>query len=285
MTKIFLTGGTGHVGAVISRLLEKHYKITNISLRQNNNLTDSSFLDLDNLLMNDTINPDDFLIHCAAEINHDNLNAETSRVNCMYTHALLSKFKTSGLSNCILISGAPIVGLKGTVITENDCVSPTSIYHLSKYYQEKIIELLTFESYYNLRISSPISPFVRKKNIFKVFMDNAIADKEIQISGKGTRSQNYIDVRDVALTVAKIISNSYKSGTYNICAPSAISNFELAQKIVSTINSKSTISFAGEDDFDDHSWNYSIEKARKELEFIPIFTIEKTISDYFKFHK
>ena len=116
-------------------------------------------------------------------------------------------------------------------------------------------------------------------------MDNAISDKEIQISGKGTRSQNYIDVRDVALIVAKIISNSYKSGTYNICAPSAISNFELAQKIVSTINSKSTISFAGKDDFDDHCWNYSIEKARKELEFIPIFTIEKTISDYYKFHK
>jgi nucleoside-diphosphate-sugar epimerase len=285
MTRIFLTGGTGHVGNIIGGLLENHYEIIHISFRKNKNIPHHSLFNLDDLLINETINPDDFLIHCASEIDYDNSNEEISRVNCMYTHSLLSKFKKSGLKNCILISSAPVGGVKDTIITENDCVSPQSLYHLSKYYQEKTIELLAFETYYNLRISSPISPFLRKENIFKIFMDNAILNNEIQIKGNGTRSQNYIDVRDVALIISKITANRYKSGTYNICAPSSISNFKLAQKIVSTINSKSKLTFMGQDDLDGHCWNFSIEKARKELEFNPIFTLEKTISDYYRFNK
>ena len=54
MTRIFLTGGTGHVGNIISGLLGNQSDVIHISFRKNKKKTHHSLFNLDDLLINET---------------------------------------------------------------------------------------------------------------------------------------------------------------------------------------------------------------------------------------
>jgi UDP-glucose 4-epimerase len=284
MSKVFITGTTGHVGQVLFNYLDADLEVISINRNQNSFAQEKSinYNDIEKYLDAYKINDDDTLVHVSSVIDNDNLNEEITYFNTYYTHKLLKLFKSNGLKKVILISSAPIPGYKDNSITESEIIEPLTVYHLSKFYQEKLIELLNFKSFYNLRISSPISPFISKFNIFKVFMDAAIKNDDIKILGKGLRSQNYIDVRDIAELTKSIIINSFESGTYNICSDVSISDADLATTIIKTINSKSNILFNGEDKLDSQNWRFNISKATEKLNFVPKIKIEKTIQDYYQ---
>lgn len=290
MNKILISGTSGHVGSLIyDRINEKYPVITlnrNKQKNENNSLTYNDILNIQNNDHMKIISSCDTFIHVASAIDVDDLNPQISYFNCFQTHSLFSLLKRVGLNKMILISGASIVNSKDGIISENSTILPKSVYHLSKFYQEKLTEILNFDSYYNLRISSPISPIISKNTIFKVFMDNAISDNEIFIRGKGTRMQNYIDVRDVSRVVQDIInSDNYLSGTYNICSNNSISNLDLAKLITEVVSSKSKIKHIGKDFNDDKSWIFDNSKAKKNLNLKIEYPIIKTISDYFSLHK
>jgi nucleoside-diphosphate-sugar epimerase len=139
---------------------------------------------------------------------------------------------------------------------------------------------MSFENFYSLIVSSPISFQMRKKTIFSVFMDKAMKGETIIVSGKGSRKQNYIDVRDVAELCYKLIMSNLPSGTFNVCSERSISNLELAEIIIKTISSKSVIKLEGEDSFDDIHWEFDVSKARNILGFTCKYSLIDTINDY-----
>ncbi len=287
MNKIFITGSTGHVGKIIFERLADSFNVTTINRSATNHhkANNIHYNHISDYLNSIKIQQNDFLIHIASDIDFNNMNQQVTYFNTYETHKLFSCFINYGLKNVILISSAPIVENENKLMNEKQKVTPLTVYHLSKYYQEKLIELLPFEKFYSFRISSPISPVLDKVNIFKVFMDKAIQNENIMILGKGSRVQNYIDVRDIADLVKNTITNKYKSGTYNICSEESISNLDLAQTIIKTIGSKSQILFEGMDENDNQKWIYDINKAKENLLFNPVRKIENTIIDYFNIHK
>jgi nucleoside-diphosphate-sugar epimerase len=287
MSNVFITGTTGHVGQVLYNYLNVDFEVISINRNQNSFTQEKNIYydEIEKYLDANKINDDDTLVHVSSVIDNDNLNEEITYFNTFYTHKLLKLFKLFGLKKVILISSAPIPGYKDHSITENEFIEPITVYHLSKFYQEKLVELLGFENFYNLRISSPISPIISKSNIFKVFMDAAIKNDDIKILGKGLRSQNYIDVRDIAELSKSIIVNNFKSGTYNICSDVSISNINLAKTIIRIIDSKSKMLFIGEDKLDDQNWRFNISRAAEKLNFSPKIKIEKTIQDYYQNYK
>jgi nucleoside-diphosphate-sugar epimerase len=280
--KLYITGASGHVGGVIVEMLSDYFDIYIVDLRTNTvkNLNSNDLSQIDEFLKQNTISDYDTIIHCASVIDYSSLNSSISEFNCFETHSFLAKFLEKGIRRCILISGAPIVGFKSEAICEADCVNPMSIYHLSKYYQEKLIELLGFDWFLNLRISSPVSPKIKSNTIFKVFIDNALKGEDLKILGKGSRRQNYIDVRDLSLIIKHVCLNPTNPGTYNICSDKSYSNLELAEIIKNETCSKSKVIMEGQDPLDDQEWLFDISKAQRELKFCINYPLESTIKDY-----
>ena len=100
----------------------------------------------------------------------------------------------------------------------------------------------------------------------------------ITIIGKGTRKQNYINTKDVALAVQLAIESNVQ-GIFNIASSDSISNIELAKLCKTFLDSKSSIKLEGEDKEEGINWDISIDKAYRELHYLPQKSILKTIRE------
>jgi UDP-glucose 4-epimerase len=120
---------------------------------------------------------------------------------------------------------------------------------------------------------------MKPDTILPTFIKVCRANSDITILGKGQRIQNYIDVRDICHAVLRSIEKMDKYGVFNIANDKSYSNLELAYICKKVLGSKSDILFQGKDAFERYNWTISIEKAKKELEFTPKYTIEQSILD------
>jgi nucleoside-diphosphate-sugar epimerase len=285
MSKCFITGTSGHVGSILYDYLIDHFDVYEINSSKHvsnngNNFTYETIYNDQNCLNN--LGNSDFLIHVSSVIDFCDLSTEISYFNAYETHRLFAFFRKCGLKKIILISSAPIVGNNFNKMDENSLPNLKTVYHLSKYYQEKLIEILNFDFFYILRLSSPISHKINKNTIFKTFLDCAIKGDNIRIFGKGTRSQNYIDVRNLYSVIKKIHEDNPISGVYNICADHSLTNVQLAETIIKILSSSSTYSFYGEDLLDDQFSNFDNSKAKLNLNLTLNYNLQDTIVDYVK---
>jgi nucleoside-diphosphate-sugar epimerase len=110
-----------------------------------------------------------------------------------------------------------------------------------------------------------------------VFVRRALAGDPLQILGQGTRQQNYVDVRDLAIAVESCLTRR-ASGVYNVAAAESISNYGLAQTCVDELHSSSTIDFIGKPDPEEGTtWDVSISKAHRDFGYSPQYTIRDSI--------
>jgi nucleoside-diphosphate-sugar epimerase len=129
----------------------------------------------------------------------------------------------------------------------------------------------------SLRLTSPSGPGTPESRILAVFVRRAVADDPLRILGRGTRKQNYLDVRDVALAVEACLTK-HASGIYNIAAANTISNCELAKLCIDELGSSAGIEFVGEPDPEEGvEWDVSASKAYRDLGYRPRFTIRDSI--------
>ena len=289
MKRVLISGANGHIGHIVSELLKSDMEIIQLTrnlMRDENEFTRViSYETLNDLSKNELKNylgSLDAFIHVASEIDYSSYNTNLTYFNIYVFHSVLVKLKEIGLEKVILISSAPLVGFrKDKILTEDMNIESTpSLYHFTKFCQEQILQFIDFNFFYSLRVSSPVSPKMNKTTIFSVFMDKAINSEKLLIYGKGTRKQNYIDVRDIAELCYKIVKEKLSSGTYNVCSENSISNLELAKKIIKTTSSNSIIELKGEDSYDDIHWQFDVSKAKSILGFSCKYSLEDTIIDY-----
>jgi dTDP-glucose 4,6-dehydratase len=99
----------------------------------------------------------------------------------------------------------------------------------------------------------------------------------LTVHGKGTRRQNYIDVRDAA-RAARLCIERRATGLYNIGAPEPISNLDLARRCVEVLGSSSTVTHSDKPDPDDALvWSMDTSRARQELGFALDYTLSDSI--------
>ena len=81
-------------------------------------------------------------------------------------------------SKLILISGIPVIGIPNNVITELTAVNPRTVYHVTKVFQELLLNQLNLKNstinVINLRIPSPIGPGQPVTSIVPVFLNQAL---------------------------------------------------------------------------------------------------------------
>lgn len=288
---VLLTGAFGYIGKyVITKLLNENYHI--IALSRSSHIVPATLkahLDIiqvdiadENMISNvlSKVKQCDSLIHLAANLDMVG-NDKTISVNCMGTYHLIRLASQLGVKKFIYISSIPVIGIPQQIpITENHPVHPESLYHITKYMGEQMICSLcpSIMKKTILRIPSPIGIGMSPNNYLSILFQKCLCSETINVYGQGLRTQNYIDVRDVAEAIyhALIYPNS---GLFLIAGEKSITNKDLAFLCQKITHSSSKITFGQKTDPEEgNQWTISTKKAANELNFFPKYSLVDTLS-------
>jgi len=289
MMDVLVTGDSGFVGKNICRnLLGKGYNVIGLHSKVNDEkkqtsqqlLADIGRIEEVRNLINEL--PENIaIVHAAAALSKGIYDNEVVRVNCMGIQNILWLAEQKKSRCFIYLSGLPVIGKpKITPIVEDHPVNPLTTYHTSKLFGEYLVDLVSKNDLkgYNLRITAPVGPGMPKDRFLPTIIRQAMLGKPIQISGYGSRKQNYVDVRDIANAVELCLSG-VTGGTFNIAGNKFISNMDLARRCVAACDSTSEIKVNGFDDPEEgYVWDVSIEKASQCLGYFPEYSIDDMIN-------
>ncbi len=286
--RVLVTGSRGHVGgAIVRHLVEGGFDVGGVSRRANTNLpaqvrqfsadiASAEFVET----VREAVNPCDAIVHAAAEIDMRPDARAVTLTNGLGTQQVLQLAELWGVESFVYLSSVPVIGMPRVLpITEDHPVAPRTAYHASKLYGEHLTAVARTNGLpaATLRLTSPVGPGMPRSRILAVFAGRARQGLPLELNGKGTRRQNYVDVRDVAQAVEHCLKGGV-SGWFNVAGVEAVSNLELAERCIGAFNSASEIVFSGVPDPDDDVvWDVSIEAARKAFGYVPACSLEDSI--------
>lgn len=291
--KVFVTGADGNVGGGMARYLAQNgWEVSGLvyeaaapagvhAVRED--IVKDSFVDD----VASAIGSCQIIVHAAASLSRDPWSHVVVNVNCLGTLQVLRLAAALRPRLFIYISGVPVIGRPRVLpITEEHPTSPETLYHATKLFGEHatLTAAIPDVTMSILRLPSPVGPDLRHSGIFTGMIREALSGKPIRLNGKGTRRQNYIDIRDIARAVMACAERIGR-GIFNIAAAQSVSNCEFARLCVETLNSSSPIEYSGEPDPEDNIfWDISIAKARTELGFEPRIPLRQSMLDWVERH-
>lgn len=223
--KIIISGASGLVATelIFHLLKDSDYQIILLtrdikSLRErykkyNDRITVLTLDELAGLVINKCLDSVDVCVHTAFARSSDGIAISHS---LEYTQCLARICKELNVGKFINISSQSIYGNDYTPgITETGDCNPSYMYALGKYCSEMLCSQIFAGSntkLYNIRLSS----VCENARFVKVFVENALNGKEIVVTAPN-QIVSFIDVRDVACALCKIISsNTAEPGIYNL---------------------------------------------------------------------
>jgi len=288
--RVLLTGVTGFVGEAIKlHLLSKGHDVCGVHLRQKTTEFGHDhhhiMADVGSLCavqkLHAEVRPCDAVIHAAASLNMSLFANDLTHTNCAGVLNLLWLANQWQCQRFVFLSSVPVIGIpKQHPVTEEHNTEPRSAYHASKLFGEHLVRLSEKEGVkgVSLRLTAPVGPRMPRSKLLPTLVSKALTQTPMELSGTGSRKQNYVDVRDIAraceLSLAKEVS-----GVLNIASGNCISNLNLARRCIELCKSKSGIVFNGREDCEDGlEWDVSIDKALQTLGYIPQFNVDDAIS-------
>lgn len=230
----------------------------------------------------------DAIVHLAARkviSKEPNGLAEYSE-NFSTLQNILKAAQSLKINNIITISTRCVYGnYTTTSFKENDKLFPINFYGLEKVMEEQLCE------YYNnmfnlnikvLRLSQVISDDISDKNIFSVFIKQALNDEMISIYGQGSAIRDYIYIKDVCKGIKNALSHKEQKGIYNFASGTGVQLENLANLVIEKSHSKSTITHIESSNEDTSRIILNVEKMNKELDFSIEYSTERMIEDIMK---
>lgn len=283
--KIVVTGVNGFIGnAVANALKNGGYYVIGIGRKEKTESESDEYYRADissDSFMDISVKNCFAIIHTAACLEKDLWNQNVFDTNVTGTFNVIKLSLRLGCKKFIYTSSLPIIGKPEVLpISETHSVNPPTFYHATKLMGEELVHLLSKSGMegISLRIPSPVGRGMPCTTILPIFLKKALEGAAIELSGKGMRKQNYVDVRDINRAVLNILDQNVESGVYNIAAEKAISNYDLAKLCIQKTGSKSEIRFNGTlDETDDFDWTTDCKKAAEAFGYKSEYAIEDTI--------
>jgi len=304
MRKIFITGGAGYIGSILTqKLLNYNYNVTVLDdFRYKQNLNHLCYLDNFKLVKGDVRNTElvkelmanaDIIIPLAALVGFPICKSDPWNAESINKTAILDMLRYKAKEQIILMpttnsaygSGAEINGDStiNNYCDENSPLTPISKYALDKVEIEK--ELMQHENVISFRLATVMgmSNRMRMDLLVNQFVYRALTDKSIVLFESHFK-RNYIHVRDVAYVFLLAISmfDKMKNEIYNVGLSSAnLSKLELCKKIKEHIPDLTII----ESDIgtDPDKRNYIVSNKKIENKgFLPFYDLDKTIVELIK---
>jgi len=293
--KVFITGGTGYVGAVlVPKLIKKGYdvKIIDLMLFGCQGLENLNNLEIikgdirDEETLNKALEGVDYVIHLAAISNDpcSDLDPElTKQVNYEATKKLVDISKQKLVKRFIYASSSSVYGVKQEPnVTEDLSLEPLTIYSKTKAWSEEYVKNANDESLTTVIIRSATvcgySPNMRLDVAVNILTDHAINKGKITIFG-GNQKRPNIHIQDitdyyVALLTApkeKIQGNIFNAGYENYTM------MEIAEMVKEVIGPH--VEIEQTDTKDNRSYHISSEKIKNVLGLSPKYTLKDAIRE------
>ena len=311
---ILIVGATGYIGRYLSIYLkEKGYDVLALgrsskveAFFQENDIKFQKF-DIENekdyeLLPKDNI---EAIVNLAAILaEHETPVEKFFDVNTLGTYKILEYARKNGIKKVIMTSSHKVYNdvTKKGLITEDDKISfrgDHTPYIISKIAAENFMEYYHKDFGLNtitLRLTGvhgygEILGFLSKngdytKSTFEIFVEKAIKGEDIEVWGNNEIKRDHVYVKDVLSAIECSIMAKNVSGIFNIASGKGYSLYEEAQVIAKVFASNNVISKVTLDETKNgltRGYEYSIEKAKKELNWNPEFAdYEKMLRDYKK---
>jgi nucleoside-diphosphate-sugar epimerase len=223
--KVGITGHKGFLGNFIFNRLQDN---SNVESVEGFDLPEAELFD--KAALENFVKDKDVIIHLAALNRAEEL--ELLRVNLLGTFSLVEAIKASN-PDCRLVfsSSFQVYGRsdKDDVVDEEFPTDPLSTYGFSKKFGEEMIAY-TLKNHAILRISNIYGPGCRPfyNSVIATFVHLAKEGKQIEITGSGEQSRDFVFVDDV-VDAFETASLSDKTGIFNICTGESINLNRIAE--------------------------------------------------------
>lgn len=308
--KCLVTGGAGFIGSyMVDKLLESGHEVICLDnfdpyydpeIKRGNikhNLDNENFTLIEEDIRNKELiekiireESIDYIFHQAAQAGV-RASVENPRkvhdVNATGTLNILEASLDSHVKKIIYASSSSVHGkVKYLPFDEDHPNFPVSPYGASKLLAEHYCGV--FSEVYglktiSLRYFTVYGPRMRPDLAISIFTKNALQDKAIEIFGSGDRTRDFTYIDDIVEASLKAMNKG--NGVYNIGSGNRISINELAEKILSLTNSKSTLIHTNPQKGDaEHTWA-NVEKAKRELDWEPKIDLNEGLMRYIKWYR
>lgn len=284
--RVLVTGAAGFIGStVVAYLLERGAEIVAldrrpVSFQGVKTVQADLCARYPGLDLAGQIGPCDALVHTAAVIDMSPFNPDIVLANCLGTQQALNLAGQLNVGIFVFLSSVPVIGMPERLpIKEDHPACPLTAYHASKLFGEHMVAIAAHDALVGttLRLTSPVGPGMPHNRILSAFVKQAMTDRPIRLLGRGTRRQNYVDVRDIAIVIEQALHRKI-AGVFQIAGRTCISNLELAHKCIRLLESSSDVQFTGTPDPEEGvTWDVSISKAESMLGYDPVHDIDSSI--------
>jgi UDP-glucose 4-epimerase len=121
------------------------------------------------------------------------------------------------------------------------------------------------------------------KTGFQIFIENATAEKPLEVWGDCNKGRDIVYVKDVVSAIVLSLKREDVTGLYNIASGRSLSLKEEAQKIAKIFcpeSSKPKIIYRPEKPNSIEPFLYDISKAKRDLGWSPQYDFEEMLLDY-----
>lgn len=299
--KILILGGNGFIGSnlVDKLLLEGHYLRVFDQNKEHYRKplpeVDYCYGDFGNRdLLSQALNNIDVVVHLISTTLPKTSNENPIfdiESNVIETLFLLEKCVEYNVKKVIFTSsGGAVYGLAdSTPVPEHHKTNPICSYGISKLTIEKYLFL--FNKLYNLDyvILRPSNPFGIRQNPFgtqgaiPIFLGKIIKNEPIEIWGNGDIIRDYLYVEDLVGAIHSSIINETNSKIFNIGSGQGHSINNILNILKKVVDRDFSITYADSRPYDIPEIYLDITKAKKELNWNPINTLEDGINKTWEF--
>lgn len=313
--RALVTGGAGFIGSHLVELLaargDRVTVIDNLSTGRRSNLDavpgTVRFIEagvargLEGLDAGDTF---DEIYHLAAAVGVELVLDDpigSIRTNIHETDALLGYAQSHGSIPTLIASSSEVYGKPGTgVFSEDDdlLLGPTTVSRWSYAHAKAIDEHLALAYHRQHALPVVVCRFFntvgprqvgRYGMVLPRFVEAALSGAPLRVYGDGSQSRCFCDGRDVVTALPALLANPEAHGrVFNLGSDHPISIADLAQTVIDTLGSSSTITLvpyrdAYPEGFEDlRHRKPDLDRVRQAVGFTPRYPLTRTITDLAK---
>jgi len=298
--RILLTGGAGFVASHLTeRLLEKGHKVVSLDNLITGKMANVAHLlddpafefikhDVSNYI--DVKGEIDYVLHLASPaspVDYLEHPIKTLKVGSLGTHNALGVAKAHGskflLASTSEVYGDPLVNPQPEEYWGNvNPIGPRGVYDEAKRFAEAIT--LAYHRTHGIdtkivRIFNTFGERMRHRDgrVVPNFIDQALKNEPLTVYGDGSQTRSFCYVSDLVAGLIKLMDSSLNEPV-NIGNPREMSILEFAEKIIKMTGSKSKIAYKELPVNDPKVRRPDITKAKKELGWEPVVSLEEGLS-------
>lgn len=294
---VLVIGGAGYIGsALLPKLLDKGYRVRLVDLllfgeapiadvkdHPHLEIMKADFRQIDSIV--EAMRDIDAVIHLGAIVGDPACALDedlTVEINLMATRMIAEVAKGHGVERFIFASTCSVYGASDKILDENSELNPVSLYARSKIASERVLMKMIDDRFAPviLRYSTiyGLSGRTRFDLVVNLLTAKAITEGEITVFG-GNQWRPFLHVDDAALAIYNVLRaplEKVKGQTFNVGSDEQ--NYQISDigELIHKIIPRSKVINMGNDS-DARNYKVSFQKIRKEIEFLPKWSVEKGI--------